>query len=76
MAGTATYPEGGWGWVVVGSCFIVEFIVCGTLKALGVLISPMKDDFGKDVWIFGSIVSLHYGMQFVLIMYRDSLSVI
>ncbi|XP_038064138.1 monocarboxylate transporter 12-like [Patiria miniata] len=60
------YREGGWGWAVVLACFVTEFIVYANLKALGVLITSMKEDFGTELWVVGTIVSLHYAVQFTL----------
>ncbi|XP_038049220.1 monocarboxylate transporter 11-like [Patiria miniata] len=61
-----SYREGGWGWAVVLACFMTEFIICGNLKALGVLITYMKEDFGTELWVVGSIVSLHYAVQSIM----------
>ena len=58
--------EGGWGWITVMSAFLAEFIVFGSMKALGVLITAMKGDFDTDLWIVGSLSSLHLGVQFAL----------
>ena len=68
MANNQHYQEGGWGWFVVLTAFLAEFIVFGTLKAFGVLLTAMKDNFDTDLWIIGSISALHYGVQFTLSM--------
>ncbi|XP_038052776.1 monocarboxylate transporter 9-like [Patiria miniata] len=60
------YQEGGWGWIVVFAACLSEFVVAGSLKAFGVLITGMKDDFDTGLWIIGSINSLHLGVQFIL----------
>ncbi|XP_038046376.1 monocarboxylate transporter 13-like [Patiria miniata] len=66
MANALSYREGGWGWVAVFSAFLAELIVYGSLKAFGVLITSMKEDFQTNLWIVGSICALHFGVQFVL----------
>ena len=60
------YREGGWGWFVVLSACLVEFVNIGSLKALGVLITAMKQDLETDLWIVGSINSLHLGVINIL----------
>ncbi|XP_038053361.1 uncharacterized protein LOC119725842 [Patiria miniata] len=60
------YLEGGRGWVVVFAACLAEFIIVGSLKAFGVLITAMKDDFDTGLWVIGSINSLHLGVQFIL----------
>ncbi|XP_038049219.1 monocarboxylate transporter 12-like [Patiria miniata] len=61
-----SYREGGWGWAVVLAFFMLQFVFFGILKALGVLITSMKEDFGTKLWVVGSIASLHYAVQFIL----------
>ena len=60
------YREGGWGWFVVLSAFLAEFVNIGSLKALGVLITAVKEDFETDLWIIGSINSLHLAVTSIL----------
>ncbi|XP_071784361.1 monocarboxylate transporter 12-like [Asterias amurensis] len=45
--------EDPWGWVVVGATFVAFFITYGNLKALGILLLAMQNDFSSDVWIIG-----------------------
>ncbi|XP_071810084.1 monocarboxylate transporter 12-like [Asterias amurensis] len=51
--------EDPWGWVVVGATFVAFFITYGNLKALGVLLLAMQNDFNSDVWIIGWIAVLY-----------------
>lgn len=30
-------PDGGWGWVILGSALVVNFLIPGTVKSFGVL---------------------------------------
>ena len=66
MASRKRYDEGGWGWFVVLACTVAEFVIFGTVKALGILITPMKEDLGTGLWIMGSISVLHIVVHYIL----------
>ncbi|XP_038076317.1 monocarboxylate transporter 3-like [Patiria miniata] len=54
--GTAvTYDNDKWGWVMVASLFVCCFVTMGNIKALGVLLIPINNDFDSDLWIIGWI---------------------
>ncbi|XP_038075989.1 monocarboxylate transporter 13-like [Patiria miniata] len=44
------------GWLVVFASFICSFVICGNLKALGVLLIPMTSDLDSELWLVGWLV--------------------
>ncbi|XP_071810343.1 monocarboxylate transporter 12-like [Asterias amurensis] len=54
-----------WGWVVVVATFVALFITFGNLKALGVLLLAMQNDFNSDVWIIGWMAVLYNSISFL-----------
>ena len=48
-----------WGWVMVGSVLLANFITLGNLKALGVLLIAIHDDFDSDLWLIGWIAIMY-----------------
>ena len=42
------YPDGGWGWVVCGAAFVVNFLTYGTHLAFGSLLSDILANFGPS----------------------------
>ncbi|XP_039287915.1 uncharacterized protein LOC111049387 [Nilaparvata lugens] len=43
------YPEGGWGWVVLLTAFLVQLLTHGLHTASGVLLSETVNRFGREV---------------------------
>ncbi|XP_022091214.1 monocarboxylate transporter 13-like [Acanthaster planci] len=65
MASTGAKPvikdHDKWGWVMVAAAFVNCFVIYGQLKALGVLLIPISNDYNCDLGLIGWIAVL-YGM--------------
>ncbi|KAG8189867.1 hypothetical protein JTE90_023374 [Oedothorax gibbosus] len=42
------YPEGGWGWVVVGCAFVINLLTMGLLLSYGILYREVVAEFGEE----------------------------
>lgn len=40
-------PDGGWGWVVAGSAFLVNGLSYGLLRSLGLALPDIAEHFGR-----------------------------
>ena len=50
--------EGGWAWMVMLGAFISTFLETGIVKALGVLLPVLRDQFATDTWVIGLSIAL------------------
>ena len=41
-------PDGGWGWVVAVSFFLVEVFTYGVIKSLGIFLQDLMGEFGES----------------------------
>uniref|UniRef100_UPI0037E8EB04 monocarboxylate transporter 7-like n=1 Tax=Semicossyphus pulcher TaxID=241346 RepID=UPI0037E8EB04 len=51
-------PDGGWGWVVAGSFFIVGICTYGTIKSFGIFLQDLMAEFGETNSRVSWIVSI------------------
>ena len=58
-----TPPDGGWGWMVVVSTFMVHVIVCGIPNSFGIFLIAFIDQFDAGRGNAGWISSLMAGMM-------------
>ncbi|XP_021072980.1 monocarboxylate transporter 3 [Mus pahari] len=58
-------PDGGWGWVVLGACFVVTGFAYGFPKAVSVFFRELKRDFGAGysdtAWVSSIMLAMLYG---------------
>lgn len=58
-------PDGGWGWVVLGACFVITGFAYGFPKAVSVFFQELKRDFGAGysdtAWVSSIMLAMLYG---------------
>ena len=58
-------PDGGWGWVVLGACFVITGFAYGFPKAVSVFFGELKRDFGAGysdtAWVSSIMLAMLYG---------------
>ena len=56
----------GWAWLVCLGAFIIMLLETGMVKALGVLLPVLRQQFGTKTWVIGLIISLVPGIGVVI----------
>ena len=55
----------GWAWLVSLGSFVALFLETGMVKALGVLLPALREQFATKTWIIGLIISVVPGVGVV-----------
>lgn len=56
-------PDGGWGWVVVGSLFVISALVFGIIRSMGVFFVEFVLYFDESAQAVSWITSIGIAMQ-------------
>ncbi len=56
----------GWAWLVCLAAFTIMLLETGMVKALGVLLPVLRQQFGTKTWVIGLIISLVPGIGVVI----------
>ena len=51
-----------WAWLVCLGSFVALFLETGMVKALGVLLPTLREQFATQTWIIGLIISIVPGI--------------
>lgn len=58
-------PDGGWGWAVLGACFVITGFAYGFPKAVSVFFRALMRDFGAGysdtAWVSSIMLAMLYG---------------
>ena len=58
-------PDGGWGWAVLGTCFVITGFAYGFPKAVSVFFRALMRDFGAGysdtAWVSSIMLAMLYG---------------
>ena len=57
-------PDGGWGWVVCGSCLFGNITMGGIFMSFGILLPDLKENFHQGTVIISFIGSIMVGLAF------------
>ncbi|XP_063713419.1 monocarboxylate transporter 9-like isoform X2 [Symsagittifera roscoffensis] len=61
-----TYPDGGYGWIIVLGGFMCNFIVDGTCYSYGLLLNDFKNEFGASTFQAAMAGSLCQGCYLIM----------
>ena len=59
-------PDGGWGWMVCGASFMVNFILDGTMFSFGILLLALLEDLQETKAVTSWVGSAQLGMSMMM----------
>ena len=62
----------GWAWLVCLGSFVATFLETGVVKALGVLLPVLREQFASPTWIIGLIISIVPGIGAITCKYEST----
>ena len=54
---SATGKDGGWAWIVCAGAFVALLLETGMVKALGLLLPALREEFSSSTWLIGLIIA-------------------
>lgn len=58
-------PDGGWGWMCVVGCALMQFLVVGFSRSYGLIYMQLREQFDSSAaltaWVGGATIAIRFG---------------